>query len=138
MAGWRERVHLPDQDLHLNAKLDTGARTSALDALGPRPFDRDGVRWCRFTVPLPEPVDVEAPLVDVRWVKDSGGHGSLRPVVTLDVAMGGTQWTIESTLAVREGMTHRMLLGRSALRGRFAVDPARVDLLCPLRRAAGA
>ena len=125
IAGWREHVHLPELGLDLVAKLDTGARTSAIDA---REATLDGAGHAmRFWAPSDrlgsDGTWVEAPYVGTRWVKDSGGHGAMRPVIRTDVLIGGERFSIEASLADRGGMTHRMLLGRSALRGRFVVDP---------------
>ena len=132
MAGWRERVSLPRFDVDVVAKLDTGALSSSLHAEdiealpGHRlrfraPLDRDGHDW----------VAVEAPLVAWRWVRDSGGHGSMRPVIKTRIECGGLAWNEELTLFDRQNMQHRLLLGRRPRRGRFVVDPERVFLLAP-------
>ncbi len=136
LVGWRELVALPSLGIpELVAKVDTGARTSSLDA---RVLSvADG--WVRFAVPLwrdrsHPAVEVEAPLVDWRWVRDSGGHGTLRPVIRTRVALGDWMGELDVTLAHRGGMQHRMLLGRSAVRGRFVVDAGRAFLAGAPRR----
>lgn len=117
--------------MDLVAKVDTGARSSSLHALDVHLLD-DG-RRVRFWVPLDRDQsrlqECEAALLGWRWVRDSGGHESLRPVIPLRVRMGPYTWTEEVTLAERPGMQHRMLLGRVALRGRFVVDPSRAFAL---------
>lgn len=132
-VGYREHVALPDLGVELVAKVDTGARSSSVHAEGIVVRDTPAGRRVRATIPLDRlgerRVDLDAPLLGWRWVRDSGGHGSLRPVVSTTVALGPWSWTEELTLADRPGMRHRMLLGRVAVRGRFLVDPARSFLV---------
>ncbi|MGF1546335.1 MAG: ATP-dependent zinc protease [Thiotrichales bacterium] len=129
VIGWREWVAVHGLDLPpIKAKVDTGARTSCLHAYRMRGFKRRGVRWVRFHVhPLQHDtatsIVCEAPVVDRRWVADSGGHRSKRYVIEAPITLGGHTWKIEITLTSRDTMLFRMLLGRSALRGRFLIDP---------------
>ncbi|MBV6502973.1 MAG: hypothetical protein AKCLJLPJ_01031 [Fimbriimonadales bacterium] len=133
--GWREWVTLPSLGgCRVKAKIDTGARSSSLHAFFVREFSKDGCPWVRFTIhpkqrDSHQAVVVEAPLLEHRWVKDSGGRAQLRPVIETSVRLGPEEWTIEVTLARRDVMGFRMLLGRQALRNRFTVDPARSYLL---------
>lgn len=133
LLGWREWVSLPDLGVPwIHAKLDTGARTSALHAeeLEVLPAIADGPQRLRFVVraegePDAPPLRVEADLLETRWIKSSNGHREERPVIQTEVVIGGRSWPIELTLTGRGEMGFQMLLGREGLRTRFAVDPAR-------------
>ncbi len=129
IIGWREWVALPSLGIaHVKAKIDTGARTSALHAFSVRSFRKAGNRWVRFKVhPLQRNAELEvtctAEVIDRRVVSDSGGHREQRDVIATELELGPQRWTIELTLTDRETMLFRMLLGRTALHQRFLVAP---------------
>ncbi|MDX1492834.1 MAG: RimK/LysX family protein [Longimicrobiales bacterium] len=129
ILGWREWAALPGLGVDaVKAKLDTGARTSSLHAFDMERFQRDGNAMVRFEI-HPEQrsregaVEVEAEVVDERWVRNSGGARELRPVIETEVRLAEKSWIIELTLTRRDEMGFRMLLGRQALRKRAVVDP---------------
>lgn len=130
-VGWREWVSLPELNIQrIKAKVDTGARTSALHAFSLEPFRENGKDRIAFELhPLQHNNEVVvrcvADIVDKRWVTDSGGHTEERFVIATPITIAGQTWSIEITLTERETMLFRMLLGRSALRKRFIVNPAR-------------
>ena len=131
LAGWRERVSLPDVGVAwTKAKLDTGARSSAIHAFDLVESDEDGERWVTFGVhPWQETdedaVEVRSRVLDVREVRSSSGHAEQRYVVPMDVTLMGRTITVEMTLGNRDEMGFRMLVGREALRQGYVVDPAR-------------
>lgn len=130
VLGWREWLALPELGIPaIKAKIDTGARSSALHAASVETFRRDGAEWVRFRIhPVrsrPEiTVEGHARILDRRVVSDSGGHREERIFVRTPVVAGGTEWNIEINLTDRETMLFPMLLGRTAMAGRVRVDPA--------------
>ena len=130
LVGWREWVALPDFGIaRIKAKLDTGARTSALDVESWQVFEQDGRSMVRFdlrygTPRKPQTRECVAPLVEIRQVKDSGGHEHNRAVIRTRLAVGGDSRVIEMTLSSRSDMKFRMLIGRSAMEN-LLVDPGR-------------
>ena len=139
-AGWREWISLPDLGIdRVKAKLDTGARTSALHAFRIKPFRREGQRFVRFFVhPVqrhrhPE-ILCEAPLIGERIITSSSGQSDKRYVIETRLQIGGSMWPIEITLTNRDELGFRMLLGRQAIRNQFLVDPGSSYKFGKLRR----
>lgn len=129
VIGWREWVRFPELGVDaIKAKVDTGARTSAIHAFDLEEIARDGDILLRFKIhpeqrsARPE-IDVELPLLARKRVRDSGGKLEERPVVSAVIELLGDRWPIELTLTRRDLMGFRLLLGRQAIRGRFLVDP---------------
>ncbi len=132
IIGWREWLKLPSLGVEaIKVKVDTGARSSALHAFELEEFVADdGQAMVRFKVhpfqrDLTTTVECVTPLVDRRRVRSSHGHETLRPVIRATLELAGQQCEIEVTLAARDAMGFRMLLGREAIRRRFVVDPGR-------------
>jgi hypothetical protein len=133
VIGWREWVALPALGIdRIKAKIDTGARTSALHGFEIEEFREAEVQRIRFRLhPLQKndhvEIECEADVVDRRVVRDSGGHKELRWVISTDILIGEQRWPAEFTLTSRDDML--LLLGRTAMRGRAVVDPSRSYLM---------
>jgi hypothetical protein len=131
IAGWREWVRLPQAEIAwIKAKLDTGARSSALHAFDLEEFERDGAAWVRFGIHPWQDTDldaatVELPVHDRRVIRSSTGHEEERLVVLMQLVLLGREVTAEVTLTNRDAMGFRMLVGREALRSGFLVDAGR-------------
>ena len=131
LVGWREWVGLPDLGVQMvKAKIDTGARSSALHAWHIRPFEKDGRRWVAFVLhPMQRDnnviIECEAPILGERHVRSSSGAIQQRYVIRTILELGVRRWPIELTLTARDQMGFRMLLGRTALRRRAIIDPSR-------------
>ena len=137
--GWREWVSLPALGIPaIKAKIDTGARTSCLHAFNLACREEGGSKVVCFGIhPLQKRLDVElscrAEVIDQRLVRDSGGHSEERYVIRTPIRLGEYEWDVEITLTSRDDMAFRMLLGRTALRGRFVVDAAKSYLVASKR-----
>ncbi len=135
LVGWKEWVSLPQLGLSaIDAKIDTGAKTSALHAFELDVFEHPEGLYVRFGI-HPDRQDTSvavscvAPVIDRRLVSDSGGHREMRFVIRTNLQLGTQLWPIEITLTNRENMAYRMLLGREALRGHALVDASQTHLL---------
>jgi len=130
ILGWEEWVGLPLLGLpSLKAKVDTGARTSALHATDIAPYLQNGDAFVAFNVhPVPRHPNIEvacsARLLDQRIVTSSNGEPERRYVIATELEIGQHRWPIEITLTNREGMRFRMLIGRRALQPGMLVDPS--------------
>lgn len=137
IIGWRELVQLPDLGVtNLRAKMDTGARTSALHVANIAPFvEDDGSDWVRFEIDHSAVGGAsgtgrcKALLAGIRTVKSSNGGIERRPVIRTRVRIGDIEQLAEVTLTDRKDLLHPMLVGRTALRKRFLIDSGRSFLL---------
>ena len=118
----------------IKARVDSGAKTSALHAINIVPFEKEGEKWVKFDVnPLQNNgktvIHCESKVIDKRIVKSSSGSRESRYVIQTEISIADTNWMIELTLTNRDSMGYRMLLGREAMGGRVLVDPEKHFLL---------
>lgn len=129
MLGWREWAALPEFGIaQIKAKIDTGARSSALHAVTLEPYLKGGENWLMFTVQPTQKqsgllIECHAPIKDRRLVSDSGGHKQRRYVIETQLLFGQHLIQAEITLTNRDSMRFRMLLGRTAMNKHFIIDP---------------
>ena len=135
VLGWREWVSLPELGIkRIKAKVDTGARTSALHAFDVRLDETAGIKIVKFNIhpkqrDLDTVIECQAPLLEERDVRDSGGHSELRYVIETKISIGDSVHSAEVTLTNRDTMGFRMLIGRTAMKGHYLVDPGRSYLI---------
>ena len=129
VIGWREWISLPELGVPwIKTKVDTGAKSSSVHAWDIEVDDDNGVvRFNLHPVQDDESIEVaaSAKLVEHREVRSSNGDVDVRPVIRTPVVVRGQQFDIDLSLTSRDEMGFRMLLGRSAMRRRFVVDPGR-------------
>lgn len=135
IAGWREWAQLPELGVEMiKVKIDTGAKTSSLHAFDLLTFTYMGKEWVQFDVHPIQDNDLVthtciAPIVDYRWITSSTGHRQRRFIIYTQLNMGTFSSLIEISLANRDEMGFRMLVGRNALKGQVLVDPSHSFLL---------
>ena len=130
VIGWREYIILPDLgSAKLDAKIDTGARTSALHAVDIVAESRNGQEWVSFHGPYLgnlRSVRHSAKVFDRRKIRNTSGIAQVRHVIKTRLVLGDRQWQIEVSLADREKLKHDVILGRTAVRDHgLLVDPAK-------------
>ena len=129
VIGWREWVSLPVLNIPaVKAKIDTGARTSSLHTFDLEVYREGGQQKVRFGIrPMQRKKKTilwcTADVLDRRIVTDSGGHREMRYVIYTPIQLGDRSWPIEINLTSRDSMKFRMLLGRTALKDQYVVDP---------------
>jgi hypothetical protein len=131
VLGWREWVALPALGIdRIKVKVDTGAKNSALHAYNSSLIHKNGENWIRFDI-HPDQNDSTTKksctvrLIGYRWVTNSGGTRERRIVIETLIRIGDREWPIIITLSNRDQMGFRMLVGRTAIRGKYMVDPAK-------------
>ena len=131
VLGWREWVSLPELGIdRIKVKVDTGATNSALHAYNLNLISKNGGDWIHFDVHPDQNDDSTIKscmvrLTDRRWVTNSGGTREKRFVIETPIRICNKEWPIILTLCNRDEMGFRMLIGRSAIKGKYMVDPAK-------------
>lgn len=118
----------------IKARVDSGAKTSSIHASNIELFSKGGQDWVRFEVdPIQDDSSIlikcEAKLVRTKMVKSSMGTSEERLMIRTALKLGEDTFNIKLTLASRDTMNYRMLLGREALNGRYLINSAENCLL---------
>lgn len=132
-AGWVEKAVVYPKKFVIHAKLDTGAKTSSIDARDPEYITRDGENWVRFSITNQkiETVIIEAPIVRHSKIKRHFGESQTRPVILLDLCVGNVRKKEEVNLVDRTGMNYPLLIGRNFLKDTFLIDSNATYMLSP-------
>lgn len=129
LIGSEEWCSFPQLNIPaIKARVDSGAKTSAIHAINIKPFLKNGENWLKFEInPIQNDnntfISCEAQLIDKRIIKSSSGEKEKRFVIRTEICINQQNWTIELTLTNRDSMGYRMLFGREAMIGKFVVDP---------------
>lgn len=131
LLGWREILSIPTLGIkEIRAKVDTGARTSALHVTDLKMKKRGRTLFAYFRIHPKQKtkfpiIESKAKVVEFRRITSSNGISSERPVILVDIVLGQNKSQIELTLVNRDMMGYRMLLGRTAIKDRYLVDPGK-------------
>ena len=127
IVGWIEHVTLLPANLKIKAKLDTGARNSSLNAVNIVEFKRGGDIFVRFDLTnwKGRKETIEAPVIRMAKIKQHNSEPELRPVVRITICLGPVSKEVEVNLVNRSNFNYQLLIGRSFLKGNFAVDPSK-------------
>jgi hypothetical protein len=133
IVGLIEQTRIEPDGFRIQAKVDTGAATTSIDARNVQQFDRQGNPWVRFSVinKRGEEIILERPVIRMASIRRAGTVTEERPVVPLDICVGNISKRIGVNLARREGMDYRMLIGCNYLDGSHLVDPSVDHLTTP-------
>ena len=125
IIGAVEEVQLPDHKVSLNARIDTGATTTSINAQNIKKFERDGKKWVKFEIhnETGKLVALEKPVTRMVNIKRHGAEDQIRYAVKLKLKLGKVNTVSEVTLADRSKFTYPLLIGRS-----FLTDMAIVDV----------
>lgn len=130
LIGRHEWCQLPDLNIPaIKAKIDTGAKTSAMHAFNIKAIRKKQKSYVQFEIhPLQSDektlVSCIAPLIDERHIMSSSGHIENRYVILTRLVIADQEWEIEVTLSNRDPLRYRLLLGREALNSRVLIDPS--------------
>ena len=121
--GWREWIYLPKyDDFAMKAKVDTGARTSALHATHIKEYDSNGIKLVSFSLNQSnKQIDISTQLIRYLKITSSFGDSEIRPLIRLKIRLGERSWFTEVTLTKRTRMTYPMLIGRNTLMKKYLI-----------------
>ncbi len=127
IVGWVEYATILPENLKIKAKLDTGARNSSLNAVNIVEFKRAGEAFARFDLTnwKGRTETIEAQVIRITKIKQHNSEPERRPVIRVTICLGPVCKEVEVNLVNRSNFNYQMLIGRSFLKGEFAVDPSR-------------
>ena len=133
VAGWIEQAILFPDVLKVHAKLDTGAKTSSINAVDPFFFTKNGDSWVRFSLTNRDEstIILERPVIRTTTIKRHFGDSQKRPVITLDICVGEVRKKVDVNLVDRSGLNYQLLIGRNFLRGSLLIDSGQTYLTSP-------
>jgi hypothetical protein len=136
VVGYLERVRIFPGSLLVYAKVDTGARTSSLNAQDIKYFQKDGETYVRFSVTNRdnETQTFERPIIRKSRIRDIGRPSQIRPVIMLGLCIGNIYRFTQVNLSNRTGFNFQLLIGRRFMAQRILVDPVlqyTVEPTCP-------
>lgn len=132
-AGWVEKAVLYPDGITLQAKLDTGAKTTSINAPTPEFFQRGSERWVRFTITSRDnkSTTIEAEVIREATIKRHFGNQQVRPVIMLDICIGNIRKREEVNLVGRSNLNYQLLIGRNFLKDAFLIDSGSTYRLSP-------
>ena len=133
VVGWVERVHIYPGAFEIHAKVDTGAKTSSLNAPNLKKFQRNGEEWVSFDVTNRRGVTrkFEAKVLRISRIRRHGGQFQRRPVIMMGLCIGSVYQETQGNLIDRKNFNYQMLVGRRFMAGRVVVDPGRTFIAKP-------
>ena len=132
--GWAEKISLPSFNLHrINAKIDTGAQSSALNAKNIEYTIQDNIKYVSFIFDDGEGKETQVNSLFLKniTVKSSTGQSTVRPLIQAKIIIGPVEFMTEFSLIDRKSMKYKILIGRNTLQNNFFINPSRIYLLSP-------
>ena len=124
IVGGVETLYIHPFDISFQARMDTGAETSSIDAKNIQPFERDGEKWVSFDITNRknnQTQHYEKPIVRKTHIVRTLIEES-RYVVNMNLKMGNEIIDAEFTLNNRSKFEYQILIGRNIINGRFIID----------------
>lgn len=133
VVGWQESVRLMDEDIDIEAKIDTGADNSSINAVAPRIYEKSGRKWISFNLQNRQgkSVVIDRPVLKSTRVKMKNGDRQRRYVIELTLCLGKISKTVPVNLVDRSHFKYQLLVGRSFLRHGILVDSDNTQIARP-------
>lgn len=127
ILGRKDKVDFPLLNLfNIDAKIDSGADTSALHCDKIQLINKHGIYWVKFR--FNHKKEFSLPIFAIRKIKNSSGKSEKRFIIKTKIRLFNKRYPVELSLSDRSRMEYPVLLGRKLLLGRFLVDVSQKDL----------